>query len=208
MALLQACKETSFEIMSRQDVSHDWHHIKRVVRWAKEIMESLPQGTFDRELVLCGCYLHDVADHKYTGEKDLDKVLWRLPKDYEKMNKLKEIIQRTSWTVQLQEENKEVFIELRIVRDADRLDAFGRHGILRAFATSAKRGTPLVLPTTPELSEFLKNPQNFTEEDGSLIGHFYAKLLRIPEKLYFDVSKDEASKMLMEMHRFILEAFE
>ena len=204
MNLLEACRETSLEIMSKQDVSHDWHHIKRVIGWANQIMRTLPDGTYDRELVICGCLLHDVADHKYTGEKDLDKVLWRLPKDYEKMDKLKEIIERTSWTVQLQEGDKEVFQELQIARDSDRLDALGKYGILRAFAVAAKRGTPLVLPTTPCFGTEV----GIGQEDGSLVGHFYAKLFHIPSKLYFDFSKEEASKMMDDMRVFVLEAFE
>ncbi|ALX27421.1 metal-dependent phosphohydrolase [Golden Marseillevirus] len=206
MELIEACKQTAFEIMSKQDVSHDWHHIKRVVSWAEKIMQNLQGESFDRELVLCGCYLHDVADHKYSGEKDLNKVLWRLPQGYQKMDKLKQIIERTSWSVQLVEENRTPsFVELDIVRDADRLDALGVVGVLRAFGVAAKRRSPLVLDSTPRLCE---QKTLIGKEDGSLVGHFYAKLFHIPEKLNFAFSKQEAEKLLPPMKDFVLSAFE
>lgn len=207
-AVLEICQKISKEMMSKQDVSHDYHHILRVVKWAELIMSTLSEGSFDRELVLCGCYLHDIADHKYTQDKTPEEILERLPEEYGNKRRLLEIIQRTSWSVQLREKDEKEFIELQIVRDADRLDGLGRYGILRAFATAAKRGSPLVLPTTPTLCEFMKTPEAFCEEDGSLVGHFYAKLLRIPDKLYFAISKEEAVKMAPEMVVFVLECFE
>lgn len=206
--VLEICREISKEMMSKQDVSHDFHHILRVVKWAELIMSTLPEGSFDRELVLCGCYLHDIADHKYTQDKAPEEILERLPEEYGNKRKLLEMIKMTSWSVQLREKDEEVFVELQIVRDADRLDGLGRYGILRAFATAAKRGSPLVLPTTPTLCDFMGTPDAFCKEDGSLIGHFYAKLFRIPDKLYFAISKEEAIKMAPEMVEFVLECFE
>lgn len=200
-AVLEICQKISKEMMSKQDVSHDYHHILRVVKWAELIMSTLPGDSFDRELVLCGCYLHDIADHKYTQDKAPEEILERLPEEYGNKRKLLEMIKRTSWSVQLREKDEEVFVELQIVRDSDRLGKYGTH---RAFATAAKKGTPLVLPTTPKFGSEV----GIGQEDGSLVGHFYAKLFHIPSKLYFDFSKEEASKMMGDMHVFVLEAFE
>lgn len=193
-AVLEICQKISKEMMSKQDVSHDYHHILRVVKWAELIMSTLSEGSFDRELVLCGCYLHDIADHKYTQDKTPEEILERLPEEYGNKRRLLEIIQRTSWSVQLREKDEKEFIELQIVRDSDRL---GKYGTRRAFATAAKRGFPLVLPTTPK---FWDGGFRIGQEDGSLAGHFYVKLFHIPEKPYFGFSKEEASKMMENLY--------
>nr|WNL50021.1 metal dependent phosphohydrolase [Marseillevirus sp.] len=178
-------------IMSSQDVTHDWSHILRVLFYARKIMEEC-HGDFDREVVEIGCVLHDIADHKYSSRVVVEEVLASLCLSEEKTDKIRQIVHRTSWSVQKKEGDVPVFKELCIVRDADKLDAICEEGMLRAFGTAAIRGNPLFVKTTPSYEEWKEDGMKFLDEDGSLIGHLYSKLLHIHKFLYFDISKKMA----------------
>ncbi|BAU79997.1 metal dependent phosphohydrolase [Tokyovirus A1] len=189
-------------IMSTQDVTHDWMHVLRVLAHARKIMEETSL-TFDREVVEIGCVLHDIADHKYASRVDLEEALSSLCLDEQKTGKIRQIIQRTSWSVQKKEGDVPVFEELRIVRDADKLDAVCEEGVLRAFGTAAIRGTPMFVPSTPSHREWKENGERVLDEDGSLIGHFYAKLFHLRDFFYFDASEEMALPHRKRLEEFV-----
>ena len=70
----------------------------------------------------------------------------------------------------------ELPVELKVVQDADRLDAIGAVGIARCFMFGGSRNGSLI--------EWKKDPvAGVTNEDGivykSCVGHFYEKLLKL-----------------------------
>ncbi|AIT54675.1 metal dependent phosphohydrolase [Melbournevirus] len=192
-------------IMSSQDVTHDWAHILRVLAYAREIMDGI-SCVFDREIVEIGCILHDIADHKYETKVNVEEVLSSLCFDEERTEKIRQIIHRTSWSVQKKEQNPNLFEELRIVRDADKLDAMCDEGVLRAFGTAAVRGTPMFMKATPSYEKWSKEGALILEEDGSLIGHLYAKLLHIHKFLYFEISRKIAKPHEKRFEAFVKRA--
>lgn len=50
--------------LSGNDASHDWAHIERVWKLAKEISKT---ETVDEEIVELAALLHDIQDWKYSG---------------------------------------------------------------------------------------------------------------------------------------------
>lgn len=93
-------------------------------------------------------------------------------------------------------------IELKIVQDADRLDAIGAVGIARCFSFGAARDRPMydpnVLPkenmTKEEYDEQIKKNNSVT------LNHFYEKLFKIK-----DMMKTESGKKIaLQRHDFMV----
>nr|WQM86987.1 metal dependent phosphohydrolase [Marseillevirus cajuinensis] len=191
------------EVMSRQDVTHDWLHIKRVLMYARSIMLCTPEVSFDTEVVEIGCVLHDIADHKYSSCVNVEEVLNSLCLEDARKNKVREIIFRTSWSVQRTENDEELSNELRVVRDADKLDAICEEGVLRAFGVAAIRKSPMFVKDTPMYETWKGKGKRMLREDGSLVGHFYAKLFHLHRFLYFETSRKLAKPHHKKLKEFV-----
>ena len=164
--------------MDDNDPAHDAHHVQRVVATALEICRAYPQANLFQVQLLA--WLHDMNDDKLdsnigmeavadfmrsigTPEEDVSFVLHGLPYiSYRKHPKL----------------DAEVPLEIRIVQDADRIDAMGAIGIARTFAYGGARGRTL---------------QNS-------LAHFDEKLLR----LYDLLGTEEAKKLAKPRYDLLL----
>lgn len=64
------------EYLKSNDASHDWLHIERVVKNAKEIAkrEALTHASLDLCLVEMAALLHDIGDYKYSKEYFIVKL--------------------------------------------------------------------------------------------------------------------------------------
>jgi len=221
--LVQHAIAYAFPIMSKHDGSHDWHHVERVVANACEIMDDLKRSssehvrkvaTFDEEIVIAGCVLHDVADHKYIKDSGVDEdaavqrcidfIRERIDADRTEcdadhtypwdLNRLGDIIRWTSFSKSqraMREGSTKApcFIELDIVRDADRLDALGAVGITRVAMFGAVRGSIIVSPselplkTDPDGHTVRAAAMGSIGDTGTIFGHYYAKLLHLPSSM-------------------------
>ncbi|QHN71310.1 Histidine decarboxylase domain protein [Mollivirus kamchatka] len=206
-------------VMAGYDVSHDMQHIARVLANAEVVMDSLSNEAveFDARAVRIGALLHDVADHKYAGsdarqrvQNCMEYLMVTTPPgdpllgDDVALAKIRAIIERTSYTTHLKERQMNPIPytppEVAIARDADMLDAMGTIGNLRAFAVSAIRKTPAAHATTPTVDEWRAAGCKVLEEDGSLAGHYYAKLLHLPSLMFTDKAKQMALELLPTMY--------
>lgn len=168
-AILEKTRNYVLSAMGENDPAHDADHVKRVVKNALQICDAYPQANVFRVQLLA--WVHDMNDDKLKSNVGMDPVLDFLRNigtpegdiafvaegmpyiSYRKHPKLEE----------------EVPLEIRIVQDADRIDAMGAVGIARTFAYGGAHGRSL---------------------ENSL-AHFDDKLLRL-----YDLLSTEAAKRI------------
>jgi uncharacterized protein len=140
------------EFMAKYDASHDFNHIKRVVRRAylihdKIIKAALDAGgeapNFDMTTITLSAMLHDIGDRKYVQEGQdattmIRDLLIEAGADGDLAQKVQTICLGVSYNSEIKDLEKvkkliEQYPELAIVQDADRLDSIGAIGIGRVF---------------------------------------------------------------------------
>jgi uncharacterized protein len=164
----------------------------------------------DLELVQLAALLHDIGDYKYsrserTGPETVR--LWLTSQHYpeEKTTKVIQIVERISFKNELSDNKPtDLFPELKVVQDADRLDAIGAIGIARAFTYGGRRMSPIWVPEQkPRGTQLTKEDYMNTEpSQSSTINHFYEKLLKLKELM-----KTETGRKMAEMRHQFMEAF-
>lgn len=178
----------------KEGSGHDWQHIFRVWKMAKEIGEKEKADLFVAEL---GALLHDIADWKFfkdpkAGSKESRKWLESLNVDEDSIKKVCSIVDNVSFKGS-KIKSKMESLEGKIVQDADRLDALGAIGIARCFAYSGFKGIPIFDPKIkPNLNKKLSNK-------STSINHFYEKLLLIKDLMNTKTAKNIATKR----HKFL-----
>ncbi|KAI5819947.1 HD domain-containing protein [Pyronema omphalodes] len=140
-ALYASCEDYAREYMSRYDASHDWSHIERVRSLSIKLMSDSPIS-IDTQLVSLAAILHDIGDHKYVTPGSSPTPVKDLLISFGCPEALAISVQIVVSNVSYSNETKngeevakvlEVYPELGIVQDADRLDAIGAVGIGRCF---------------------------------------------------------------------------
>ena len=115
---------------------HDWFHIERVYKNALLITKTENCNLLIVELA---SLLHDIADAKFNdgdetiGPKKAQEFLESQKLELTSIEHIVNIIANMSYSKSLG--NNVLFnsVELRVVQDADRLDAIGAIGVARAF---------------------------------------------------------------------------
>ena len=164
---------------------HDWFHIERVWRNAKQIAKTENADLFIVEL---GALLHDIADAKfYDGDENIGSKMAREFLKSEHVDEsvirhIENIITNISFKNSL-EATSEKFtsIELDIIQDADRLDAIGAIGIARAFNYGGFKNREIY---NPQIKPNLKlSKEEYKKSKAPTINHFYEKLLLLKDKM-------------------------
>ncbi|KDN49859.1 hypothetical protein RSAG8_01924, partial [Rhizoctonia solani AG-8 WAC10335] len=188
-AVTAAAEELMEKTMKKYDPSHDAYHVNRVRRTALALAKAqTPQP--DLLVVELAALLHDVLDKKYvTPEEAADPDAYFRP-FFEGVKRnvdllgdgrarlIVRIIENVSWSTEkrLRTEGKlepwhESCVELHCVQDADRLDAIGAFGIMRAAAYGAAVNRPL------------HTPPDDPQASVTSVQHFHDKLLHIKDRL-------------------------
>ena len=181
--------------------SHDWFHIQRVYHMS-EYLQCHEGG--DAELIKLSALLHDISDHKYNGgdfEAGAHKARQIIIENggaVQTAEKVASIVSNVSFKGALVDE-KTSELELKIVRDADRLDAIGAIGIARAFAYGGSKYQPLYNPTLPPTLH--SNKEEYLSSKTHTINHFHEKLLLLKDRIHTKSAKKIAEKR----HQFMLE---
>jgi uncharacterized protein len=164
---------------------HDWFHVERVWRNAKQIAKTENADLFIVEL---GALLHDIADAKFydgdesIGPKKAKEFLKNKHVDESVIKHIEKIITNISFKNSL-EATSEKFnsIELDIIQDADRLDAIGAIGIARAFNYGGFKNREIYNPQIkPKLN---LSKEEYKKSKAPTINHFYEKLLLLKDKM-------------------------
>ncbi|MFC0469523.1 HD domain-containing protein [Halalkalibacter kiskunsagensis] len=183
--------------LETERTGHDWYHIRRVTKQAKEI--AAIEGA-DELIVVLAALLHDLIDDKVVtsieeGLKNVTGWLISIGTTKEQRDHIIEIITTISFKGGT---NQPVStMEAQVVQDADRLDAIGAIGVARTFIYAGSKGDPMYDPT-------LSVRENLTIEEyrngrSSAIGHFYEKLLKLKELM----NTQEGKKRAELRHQFL-----
>jgi uncharacterized protein len=192
---------------------HDWFHILRVWNNAKLIAKN---ENVDEFIVELGALLHDIADAKfYNGDETIGPKMARTFLESQQVDEsvishIELIIFNISYKSSLtsEEKNKEIFSspELKVVQDADRLDAIGAIGIARCFNYGGFKNRPLYDP------EILPNLQMTKEEyknsEAPTINHFYEKLLLLKDQMNTSTGKIIAEERHLFMENYLQQFYD
>ncbi|MFD1038638.1 HD domain-containing protein [Virgibacillus byunsanensis] len=180
---LKAITDYIYELFKDDVTGHDFYHMRRVARTAKEIAQSEHANVFICEIA---AWVHDVGDHKLF--KDPKKELEELYEVFQSIDlepSAIKLIDHAIKDVSFSKGNQiPETLEGKIVQDADRLDALGAVGIARTFAYGGFKGQVMY-------SE--------SESKNSSVQHFYDKLFT----LKYTMNTNTAIKMAQERHDFM-----
>jgi len=176
--------------LSGEGTGHDWWHCVRVRNTALTLAR---EESADELVVELAALLHDIADHKFhggdteIGPNKAGDFLEGKGVTSEVRDHVVNIVRHMSWSKSKEGNNAFDSLEMRVVQDADRLDAIGAIGIARCFAYGGHAGRSLY------------DPENEGKEDSSALQHFHDKLLKIKDALHTRSARNLAT----ERHRFM-----
>jgi uncharacterized protein len=188
------------EKLEGAEAGHDWFHIERVWKLSKKIAEK-EECTI--EVVELAALLHDIADPKFhNGDETLALKISR--EFLESQNTSEDVIEQVLFVIKnisfknRGEVPENLPIELKIVQDADRIDAIGAIGIGRTFNFGGFKNNPMYDPNVkPSLN---MSKEEYKKSNGTTINHFYEKLLLLKDLM----NTSEGKKIAEERHDFML----
>lgn len=206
----QIIDKTIFFVKEKLDgdsSGHDWWHIYRVWNMAKKIYENEGGDLF---LIEMAALLHDVADWKFYENEDegLQIIIDFLDSfDFDKniINRIIDIVKNVSFKG-AGVKDKMISIEGKIVQDADRLDAIGAIGVARTFAFGGKFGNEMYNPH--KKVKLHKNFDDYKNDKGTTINHFYEKLLLLKDRMHTKTAKEIAQERHLYMETFLKQFYD
>ena len=175
--ILLATRQFVESEMEKNDAAHDRDHVCRVVELTKALCRAYPQADAFRAELLA--WLHDMNDDKLSSNVGLDRVsdcLRHCHTPEEDVRFIAEAIPYISYRKH-PHLSEDVPLEIRIVQDADRIDAIGAVGIARTFAFGGAKHRSLT----------------------DSLQHFDDKLLH----LYDLLNTEEAKRIAQPRHAFL-----
>ncbi|RTE55546.1 HD domain-containing protein [Arenibacter aquaticus] len=193
------------ETLKGAEGGHDWFHIQRVFNNTLLIAKD---EKVDVLVVSLAALLHDIADAKFydgdetVGPKMAADFLSTLQVEKQLIEHVVQIIENISFKSSLDSKKRFSSQELKVVQDADRLDAIGAIGIARAFNYGGYKNRELYNPDIPPNLKMTK--EEYKKSKAPSLNHFYEKLLLLKDKMNTDSGKKLAEKR----HQFMLEYLE
>jgi len=201
MELIRETIEFVKEKLEGTESGHDWFHIERVWKLSLKIQDK--EGG-DKLIIELAALLHDVADPKFhngdetVAAKIVNEFLSSKDLDPEIIKKVIFIIENMSFKNR-NDAPKDLPLELKIVQDADRLDAIGAIGIARTFNFGGYKNNLMYHPDIePKLNQ---SKEEYKRSNGTTINHFYEKLLLLKDLLNTNTAKEIAEHR----HQFMLQ---
>ncbi len=193
------------ETLKGAEGGHDWFHIQRVFNNTLLIAKD---EKVDVLVVSLAALLHDIADAKFNdgdetvGPKMAADFLSALEVEKQVIEHVVQIIKNISFKSSLDSKKRFSSQELKVVQDADRLDAMGAIGIARAFNYGGFKNRELY---NPDIAPNLKiTKEEYKKSKAPTLNHFYEKLLLLKDKMNTNSGKKLAEKR----HQFMLEYLE
>ena len=193
------------EQTNNEETGHDWWHINRVYNNALLINKGEEADEFMISII---SLFHDYKIFKGNQREKMIETFKEL-QIYDKLSKdeLENILfscENMSYSKNIENKVK-LSKEGNIVQDADRLDSIGAIGIARTFAYGGKVKRPIY---NPELKrKEIKTEQEYKEQIGDSIGHFYNKMLKIKNLLNTETAKKIALNRHVYMKKFLEEFY-
>jgi len=197
--LIDATVEFVKHTLQEAEGGHDWWHIYRVWKLAKHIAT---KEEADDLVIQLGALLHDIADSKFNnGDETIGPATARLflesqLVDEDTILKVVYIIEHISFKGGFADHSNDP-LELKVVQDADRLDAIGALGIARAFNYGGYKNRAMYDPSIPPAT--YDDKEAYKKNTNPTINHFYEKLLLLKNKMNTSTGKQLAE----ERHAFM-----
>jgi uncharacterized protein len=216
--------------LAAYDASHDIAHIMRVFSNAAAIATGESVTDVEELLVIrLAALLHDVGDSKYSGSEEatahmVRKILEEQGVSKATTERILEVVDRVSFRKEIAAAaaasgapapvDEVVERALKVVQDADRLDAIGAVGIARCFSYGGAKGRHFYSDDdlSPEFREGLLAKKELTVDEyqrysASSVGHFYAKLLRLRDMMKTGTARAIADGRTHYMREFLEQLF-
>ncbi|WP_067725540.1 HD domain-containing protein [Oceanobacillus damuensis] len=177
---LSSIREYAMQLFGDDATGHDYFHMERVARMAKQIAEAEKANPFICE---AAGWLHDVGDQKLFS--DPNKAIENMRLFLTSIlltDKEIVLIERIIKAVSFSKGEVPDQLEGKIVQDSDRLDAIGAIGIARTFAYGGAN------------NQLIHHP----EHTATSIQHFFDKLLKLKQLMNTNTAKEIAE----ERHQF------
>lgn len=184
--------------LKNSEGGHDWWHCYRVWKMAKKLAEG---EDVEMEVVELAALLHDIADSKfYDGDEEIGpkKALAFMMNQGISIKiqaKVIDIIRQISFKNKNNLPNKSM--ELKIVQDADRLDAIGAIGIARTFNYGGYKNRSIYNPEIKPVLTMTKD--EYKRSEAPTLNHFYEKLLLLKDLM----NTERAKRIAVERHEFM-----
>lgn len=197
------------ETLRGAEGGHDWFHIERVFHNAILIAKDEQVDPF---IVSLGALLHDIADAKFhNGDETIGPEKARTFLKSQKVDEktiihIENIIRYISFKSSLDGGKKFSSLELKVVQDADRLDAIGAIGIARCFNYGGFKGRSLYDPDIPPKLKMTK--EEYKASNAPTINHFYEKLLLLKDKMNTETGKKIAEQRHTYMEGFLKQFYD
>jgi uncharacterized protein len=201
MELINKTIELVKQKLEGTESGHDWFHIERVWKLSLKIQEK--EGG-DKLIIELAALLHDIADPKFhngdetIATKIVTEFLTEQNLDSQTIEKVIFIIENMSFKNR-NDAPENLPLELKIVQDADRLDAIGAIGIARTFNFGGYKNNLMYHPDIePKLNQ---SKEEYKKSNGTTINHFYEKLLLLKDLL----NTKTAQEIAEHRHQFMLQ---
>lgn len=188
------------QALAGAEAGHDWFHIERVYRTCL-LINKTENG--NEQVIALAALLHDIADPKFNngdeeiGPRKAEEFLRSIGAAEEIIAHVKRIIENMSFKNSF-DKTGFTSLEMKIVQDADRLDAIGAIGIARAFTYGGYKNRTLYDPAIKPVTEHTKD--SYKNTTAPTINHFYEKLLLLKEMMNTETGR----KLADQRHNFML----
>lgn len=198
--LIEKTVEFVKEKLEGAEAGHDWFHIERVWKLSKKIAET---EKCNQDVVELAALLHDIADPKFhNGDETL---ALKVSKDFlEGQDAPENVIEQVLFIIKnisfknRGEAPQNLPVELKIVQDADRIDAIGAIGIARTFNFGGFKNNLMYDPNVePKLN---MSKDEYKKSNGTTINHFYEKLLLLKDLM----NTEKGKELALERHEYML----
>lgn len=184
---------------SGEGTGHDWGHIERVWKSARRIGRAEKADMFVVEMA---ALLHELDDIKInpknTKEEPILARAW-LKKSGVNTAAAEHILYIIStMSFRKNESAAGKNLEWKVVQDADRLEALGAIGIIRAITYGAIRNRPLYDPKIKPAKKLIY--RIYVKRLGTTINHLYEKALVLKDKM----NTRAARRLAVSRHKFVL----
>lgn len=188
------------EKLEGAEAGHDWYHIERVWKLSKKIAVT---EDCNLEVVELSALLHDIADPKFHNGDET--IAPRIAREFLEGQQVSEdVIEKVLFIIKnISFKNRgevpaELPVELKIVQDADRIDAIGAIGIGRTFNFGGFKNNPMY---DPEIRPSLNmSKDQYKKSNGTTINHFYEKLLLLKDLM----NTAKGKELAQERHDYML----
>lgn len=189
--------------LSEAEGGHDWFHIQRVYSTAMTLAK---EEKADQMIVALAALLHDIADSKFhdgdetIGPKKARAFLIDQHVSEQVIAQVVAIIENMSFKNSLGKSHYDS-LEMRVVQDADRLDAIGAIGIARCFNYGGFKNRSLYDPKiAPNLN---MSKEEYKQAKSPTLNHFYEKLLLLKDKMNTKTGRQMAAGRHAFMESFL-----